>query len=429
MALTDAQVRKARAADKPYKLSDSGGLFLHVSTTGFRSWRMKYRFADKEKLLTFGGYPDVSLIEAREMRDAARKQLRDHKDPSVQKAKRRAARFAASELTFEKAARAWHEAQRPRWSAVHADKIIQGFEHDVFKRLGAIPLDEIDAPLILSTLRPVEARGAIEKAHRLRQRISAVFTHAISEGWTKADPAAVVQKALKPMPKSRRLPALNSSAELRALIDAVDQSNADPVTKLASRLLGLTAVRPSIVRFAEWGEIEGIDWEGRRHGPDLAVWHIPAARMKLDKARKDEEAFDHIVPLSHQAVATLRAARRLSSRSHLIFPSVRRSYVAMTDAAMGKLYNGLGYYNRHVPHGWRSAFSTIMNEKAEREERPGDRIVIDLMLAHVPTGTSGSESAYNRAAYTARRRELAQIWADLIMSDALAPESLIDTWH
>lgn len=422
--LTDAQVRKAAPKDKPYKMADSGGLYLFVAPTGLRSWRMKFRFQGAEKLLTFGPYPDVPLSEARQKRDEARRQIRCHVDPSGARAKSKAAKDAerlerASKQSFEQIARTWHELQAPRWAPVHAEDVITSMVRDVFPDLGALALDEIDAPTVLATLRKVEGRGSIETARRLRQRISAVFAYAISEGIASNDPAAIVSKALKPLPKKGKQPALTELDDLRGVLIAAEASGASPVTKLASRLLALTAVRPSVVRGVSWDEFEGIDWSGEAIGPGLPVWRVPPARMKLILDRKDEESFEHVVPLPWQAVDILREVRRLTGRGTLVFPSQRHAHRPLSENAIGYLYNRVGYHGRHVPHGWRAAFSTIMNER----HRP-DRAIIDLMLAHVPSNKV--EAAYNRAQHMTRRRELGQEWANLLMEGMAPAGSLLD---
>ena len=293
--------------------------------------------------------------------------------------------------------------------------------------MGPIPIREIDAPLALAALRKIEARGALETAKRVRQRMSAVFVQGISEGICSGDPAAVVTRALKPNPKRGRQPAISELEELQELLIAAERSAASPVTKIASRLLALTAVRPGVLRGASWEEFEGIDWVEETAGAvGTALWRVPSERMKLVLDRKGDETFEHLIPLSRQAVEALRAIRPLTARYEYIFPSVRSSRRPMSENAIGYLYNRVGYHGRHVPHGWRAAFSTIMNERAERMGRASDRSVIDLMLAHVPSNKV--EGAYNRAAYMDRRCEISQEWADLLM-DGLPPASELLTSH
>jgi integrase len=226
-------------------------------------------------------------------------------------------------------------------------------------------------------------------------------------------------RALKPAPKATRQPALTDIEALRTLLRAAEESGASPVTKVASRLLALTAVRPGVVRGAAWSEIEGIDWTCEQpEEAEAGLWRVPPARMKLVLERKDEETFEHLVPLSRQAIEAIGAIRPLTKRLPILFPSNRHLHRPLSENAIGYLYNRCGYHGRHVPHGWRAAFSTIMNERAERAGRPGDRAVIDLMLGHIPGNRI--EGAYNRAAYMERRREIVQEWADLL-TDALSP--------
>lgn len=421
--LTDTQIRKAQKGERDYKLADSGGLYLLVTTTGAKSFRFKYRMFGREKLLTFGLYPDVGLVEARAKRDAARALIREGKDPALERKRQRLAGAASAATTFEVMARSWYELAKGRWSPVHAADVETSLERDVFKEIGALPIRDVDTALVLATLRKVERRGSIETARRLRQRISAVFAFAISEGAVSIDPAASVQKALKPLPKKGRQPSIVDridepddalKAARKVLADA-EGSGASPVTKLGSRLLALTAVRPGVVRGVGWDEFEAIDWQAPAapgSHPD-ALWRVPAGRMKLVLDRKDEEAFEHLVTLPWQAVAVLQAIRRLTARCAFVFPSQRHSHRPMSENAIGYLYNRVGYHGRHVPHGWRAAFSTIMNELAQRAGHHSDRKVIDLMLAHVPKDKV--EGAYNRAAHMSRRRELAQQWADLLL--------------
>lgn len=422
--LTDLKARKAETREKDYKLADGGGLYLFVTRKGHKSWRMKYRYGGKEKRLTFGAYPEVSITEARERRDAARRELRDHRDPMIEALKRRVPNLADREATFEAVARKWHEIQRHRWTPTHAADVIHSLERDVFPTLGSLPIREIDAPLVLATLRKIEARGSLETARRTRQRMSGVFVQGISEGICTNDPAAVVTRALKPARKGGKQPAMLALADLQQLLARAEASGASPVTKVASRLLALTAVRPGVLRGASWAEFEGIDWvEQRPVGNGLALWRVPSQRMKLVLDRKDDTDFEHIVPLSRQAVEALIAIRPLTARMKFVFPSVRHSHQPMSENAIGYLYNRVGYHGRHVPHGWRAAFSRIMNERAERLERSSDRSVIDLLLAHVPSNKV--EGAYNRAAYLDRRVELSQDWADLLMDGARPASTLL----
>ena len=269
--LSETTVRQAKPKDRDYKLSDAEGLYLFVTKTGHRSWRLKYRFAGKERRLILGGYPTVSLKEARERKTEARKLLDQGRDPGIE-AKKQAVQMATARAnTFEVLARTWFAVQEGRWTPIHARDVIQSLENEVFPWLGSLPVCEIDEPMVLTVLRKIEKRGAIETAHRVRQRVSAVFVHAIAEGAATRDPAASVGKALKPVPRKRRRPALLALEDLHEMIRKTEWEPGSPLTKFASRFLALTAQRPGMVRAMPWAEIENIDWSSDAPSPD-ALW-------------------------------------------------------------------------------------------------------------------------------------------------------------
>ena len=335
------------------------------------------------------------------------------------------AAHAAAGATFERVATEWHDAQRARWSPVQAKKVIQAFKRDVFPAFGALPLIDIDGPTILAMLRQVEARGAIDSAKRIRQHVSAVFSYGMAECLVGTDPAASLGRALRPIGKKGRQPALRTVEDARQLLADMEDSTSSPLTKIASRLLALTAVRPGVVRTAEWVEFEGIDWNEPTSLAPEAVWRISPERMKLELGDKDDAAFEHLVPLPRQAVELLHALRRLTGTIAYLFPSIRSTRMPMSENAIGYMYFRNGYSGRHVPHGWRATFSTIMNERAVALKRADDRAIIDAMLAHKPKGLSASEMAYNRAMHMPRRRELAIEWADLLIQDLRSPDALL----
>jgi len=410
--LTDIRCRNAKKQNKEYKLADAHGLYLHVSATGNRTWRMKYRFEGREKKLNFGPYPDVSLADAREERDMARRQLRQGVDPGV--ARKAAPQEEPDAITFEQIAREWHRQVTDVRAERYAKQILDRLEADVFPPIGAMKLADITPAKVLTALRAIEARGSIVMAQRVRQHISAIFVYAIAAGMAQTDPAHVIQAALKPRNKTLR-PALLQVGQARDLLQKVESDSSIFVaTKLASRLLALTAVRPGVLRMAELKEFEDLD------GP-LPIWRIPAAKMKLSQERKGDAAFQFIVPLATQAVETVRAAARLADGRQYLFPNAQRSKMPISDSTLSKAYRVAGYTSRHVPHGWRSTFSTVMNERAAEQDNQLDRAIIDLMLAHMKGDV---EAAYNRAAYMPRRRELAQEWADLL-TKGLAPASAL----
>jgi len=414
--LSDAKIRAAKPRPKSYKLTDANRLFVLVTSSGGKLWRWNYYFDGKQKGMAFGAWPQVSLSDARLKRDEAAGQLAEGHDPAIVKKLRIEATLEAGRQTFEKIAREWHENVRSQWAGRHADDVIRSLERDVFPTIGDLPVGQLIPPLILSVLREIEARGSIETAKRIRQRISAVFIYGIAQGIVQTDPAEKLGAVLKPLRKGRQ-PAITELVPLQRMIVAAEEDHARPLTRLALRLLALTAVRPSELRGAEWNEFEDLNGVA-------PLWRIPSARMKGDLNRKDELNGDHLVPLTPQAIAVLRTLWPLTGKGSLLFPSTRHAHRPMSENAIGYLLNRAGYHGHHVPHGFRAAFSTIMNEWAEREGKEHDRKVIDLMLAHVPRGKV--EGAYNRAAYMPRRRELAQIWAEMLSCGLPDPVALVE---
>lgn len=417
--LTDVAVRKAKGGEKAYKMADANGLYLFVTPSGFKSWRLKYRAGGKEKVLTFGSYPEVTLVEARDSRDEARREIRAGRDPAVEKKKAAATVRADAENSFEAVARAWYALNVPRWSKHHAKNVIDSLNDDLFLEIGRLPIRDVTEALLLDALRKVERRGAIETAHRIRQRASEVFAYAAANGMRTGDPAAVIKTLLKPKPKSTKQPALTTLPEVKALIHDLEHEEASPVTKLANRFLALTNVRSAVQRGAKWSQMEGL-------GSSEPLWRIPPSAMKLALRLKDEDAYEHLVPLPPQAVDVLEAVRALTGHLEYIFPNARHARQPMSENAVRALMiraAGGKYHLRHCPHGWRSSFSTIMNGWRRTSGRPDDREVIDLMLGHV--AIDKVEGAYNRAAHMDRRRELSQIWADMLLEDAMRAKDLL----
>lgn len=416
--LTNAAVKAARPRAAAYKLTDGGGLILHVAPTGLKSWRWRFRWEGREQLLTIGSYPETSLDAARAARDLARDRRARGEDP-------RTASASLTPATVEPAARAWYDHKRGGWTAVHAADVLASLERDVFPAIGAIALVDVRPSTILDVLGAIEERGSVKTAKRVRQRLEGVFAFARSKGWTETNPAAGVEEALVADDAGRHHPALSDAAELRALLAAIDSITAAPAVKLATRLLALTAVRFACVRLARWREIEDLD------GP-APVWRVPAAHMKLKAAKKLDAANDHLVPLSPAAVGVLRAARA-NLHSHdadlhgaaLIFPG--RLGGLFGEKAISDLHQRAGYAGRHVPHGWRASFSTILNERM-----PEERATIDRAIAHAGGRDEEAlginrkvEGAYNRAEHLPRRRRLFAAWAEILAGGEPAVELAI----
>lgn len=421
--LTDAQCRAAKGEIKAYRLTDARGLYLHVSPTGHRSWRHKYRYAGKEKLRTLGSYPDIGLKEARDLRDDDKRLLKEGKDPILEARRALLANRLASADTFEMIAREWYAKQEPRWKPVHAKDVIGSLEKDIFNDLGSLPITAIDATHVLATLQKVERRGAIETAHRLRQRISAIYAFAIAKGRAASDPAGSLVKVLTVKPPARRWPAVTTIAKAREVLAITDTAEATPTVKLASRFLALVSQRPGMIRWLKWNEIYEIDLKGDNLNND-AIWIAPAAKMKQELDLREDESFDHPVPLVPAAVDVLREAWKFSAGSDFVFPGSHSIHKPMSENALSYLYLREGLRRRQVPHGWRSSFSTIMNEWIVEHGGPRDPLIIDLMLAHTPTGLSSSELRYMRAGFIDRRRKLAAIWAEMLLADACPVEQI-----
>lgn len=421
-------VRNAKPRGTAYKIADSQSLYLFVRPSGFRSWRYNYRFAGKARTLVLGDYPATSLKLAREKRDQAREALRAGRDPGIMK--KLGIYKVGGERSFEAVARRWHLASKPRWRERHVDDVLRSLERDVFPLIGPMDVDSVDEPLMLSVLEQIEKRGAVETAHRVRQRCERVFKAAKALGMTRNNPASDLGEFLQPFSKARRWPAIVDLHGARELSRTLDAAAASPITKLASRFLSLTAQRPGMVATAEWTEIRGVDLSDTLIPAKDPCWVISAKKMKMDRT-KEENASDHMVPLSAQAVETLRVAWNLSGTSQYIFPSGRSFLEAMSSNALNVFYKREGYQGKHVPHGWRSSFSTIMNLYYERSLTGKDRIlidrlIIDLMLAHTPSGLSANELDYNRGAYLERRREIAQEWADFLLDEAAPAKMLLE---
>ncbi|KQN77890.1 tyrosine-type recombinase/integrase [Sphingomonas sp. Leaf62] len=403
--LTNAAVRSARPKPCAYKLSDGQGLHLYVAPTGLKSWRVRFRVAGREQLLVVGQFPDIDLTAAREAAAAARDALRAGRDPREERAAR-----VEVDRTFATVARAWHAHWRSSWTDVHAGDVITSLERDVFPAIGGHDVDDIGAGDIRDLLRAVEARGAIETAKRLRQRISKVFGFAIANELAEVDPSTAVRHALSAAPIAGEQLALITLDDARELLAASTAAGGPAIVDLASRFLALTAVRQGTLRGMRWDEVEGLDWTGDVVGPAAPVWRVPAARMKLAKAKKGDARFDHLVPLSRQAVEILRIVRAFGIDADFVFGR-------LSESAIGALYRKAGFAGRHVPHGWRATFSTILNEKL-----PAERVTIDRALAHAGKKEADVnvkvEGAYNRSKQIRARRRLMQIWADLLLPAA-----------
>ncbi len=385
-SLSDAKARNAKPAAKPYKIADGNGLFLLVTPSGGKYWRLKYFFAGKEKLLALGVYPDISLAEARERRAQARKVLAAGNDPGS--AKKEAKRLAAlkNSNTFEVVAREWFEKRKHEWAPITAEVALARLEAHVLPKLGSRPVADISAPEVLTMLRAVEDRGTLETARRVMNISGQIFMYAIATGRADRNPVPDLRGALK-TPVVRHHSFLTEN-ELPLYLRRLEAYDGSPQTRLALRFLLLTFVRTNELRAAQWTEI---DW-------DKAEWRIPAERMKMKEL--------HIVPLSRQTIAVLRELEKHSGNRQYIFPNEHRPAAVMSENTMLYALYRMGYHSRATGHGFRSTASTILNEQGFRAD------VIERQLAH--SERNSIRAAYNHAQYLPERRQMMQWWADYL---------------
>jgi len=387
------EVEKAKPGIKPQHLFDGGGLFLLIAVNGGKWWRLKYSFDGKSKTISFGTYPEISLAQARERREEARKLIAIGVDPSVN---RKAVKTAKNELlanSFEVIAREWHEQQKKdnAWTADHAATIMSRLENDMFPWIGAKPITEVTAKDIRMILDRVKGRGVIETARRCRTIASQVFTYAISTDRAMYDVAASLKKYLPPTSKTRKhMASVTDPKELAPLLRAIDNYQGGFVAKCALRLLPMLFVRPGELRHMEWAEVD----------LDAAEWNIPGLKMKMRQP--------HLVPLSLQAIDILAELKPLTGNSKYVFPSTRSFDRCMSDNTINAAFRRMGFDGDTITgHGFRATARTILDEVL------GFRIdFIEHQLAHAVKDPNGR--AYNRTAHLAERRKMVQVWADYL---------------
>lgn len=388
MPLSDTAIRSARPGARPVKLSDGGGLYLLLTPTGSRLWRMKYRFAGKEKLLALGTYPTVTLKDARDRREEARKKLAAGYDPSeARKAQKRADKDKAAN-SFEVVAREWFQLTKVKWEAEYAKLIMHRLERDMFPFLAKRPINEITAVELLAALRKIEKRGAVDTAHRSLQKCGQIFRYAVVTGRADRNPTVDLREALKPAPK-QHYASIKDPKEVGALVRAIHGYQGAFETKCALLIGMLTFVRPGELRKAEWTEFDLVQGE----------WRIPGTRMKMKE--------QHLVPLSKQAVAILQKLHAVNGHGRFLFPSVRTSERPMSENTVNAALRRLGYTRGEVTgHGFRSTASTLLNELGW----PGD--AIERQLSHGERDEV--RGAYNFAEYLPVRKKMMQAWADYL---------------
>jgi integrase len=384
MSLNKLSDMGLRQLSKVGKHFDGGGLYLEITAAGGHYWRLKYRFADKEKRLAFGVYPEVSLKVARERRDEARTLLHQGVDPAVVKKQEKARLRHGAEHTFRVVAGLWMDHQAARWISDTREGIRVSLETHVYPTLGDLPIMAIRPHTVIATILAVEGQGKDETAGRVLQRVRAVFRYAAVRQIIQSNPLVdvVPREILKPRRVRHR--ASMAEADLPKFLADFDAYQGEPTTKAALRLPMLTALRPGELRGLRWTEV------GERE------IRIPAERMKMKAP--------HIVPLSRQAVAVLKDAHKISGDRDLVFPSPFYPGQALSENTLNSALSLMGYKGKHTAHGFRSLFSTIANEHGK------DADVIERQLAH--THQNEVRAAYHRAQYLIERHALMQWWAD-----------------
>jgi len=384
MPLTDILVRNAKPGPKAIRLKDERGLYLEVAPTGGKLWRLRYWIGSKENRISLGRYPDISLREARERRDEARKLIANGINPSESR-KEQKAEAVQDALTFEAVAREWHDRTNASHSEGHKARVIRDLERDAFPFLGDKPIVGITSHEILATVKMIEERGAPETGRRVLQIIGAVFRYAVINLYCTYDPAAVLRGVIPP-PKKRHYATLTDPREVAGLLRAIDTYRGSFLTQAALKLLAYTFVRPGEIRHAEWAEI---DVEARE-------WRIPAAKTKMKAV--------HIVPLAKQALAIMDAIRPLTGRGKYLFPSERSKDRAMSSNTLNAALRRMGFTKDEIcSHGFRGLASTRLNELGFNKDW------IERQLAHGERDKI--RASYNHAEYLAERRKMMDAWA------------------
>ncbi len=387
LPLTDMKIQKTKPQEIPITLFDGGGLYILITPAGGRLWRLKYRHDNKPKLMALGKYPEVSLEEARDRREQAKKLLANGTDPGAVKQAQKTQTVQEKE-TFEVVAREWFEKHKPVWAESHASRIIRRLELNVFPYIGNTPINQITSPQLLSVLRRIEDRGVIGTAHRIKEICGQVFRYGVATGRAERNPTADLQGALQPF-KRDHMPAITNPSRAGDLLRATDTYRGSFVVQCALKLAPLVFVRPGELRKAEWAEID----------LEHALWNIPAEKMKMKQA--------HIVPLSTQAMTILKEIHPLTGSGKHVFPG-RTSDRPMSDNAILAALRNMGFEKTEMTgHGFRAMARTMLDEVLHEPIH-----LIEHQLAHTVKDPLGR--AYNRTSHLPERTAMMQRWADYL---------------
>jgi integrase len=387
MSLTDTSIRNAKPQRKATRLFDERGLYVEISPAGGKWWRFKYRFNGKEKRLSLGTYPSVGLRDARDRRDAARRLLAGGIDPSQNRKAQKSAGTDRAANSFEVVAREWFAKYSANWVAKHSERIIRLFERDIFPWLGGRPIAEITAPEVLTVVRRIESRGALETAHRALGNCGQVFRYGVATGRAERDPSGDLRGALPPV-RGEHFAATTNPDRFVEILCVMDGYKGTFPVRCALRLAPLIFVRPGELRSALWEDID----------LDRAEWRYTVTKTNTP----------HIVPLSRQAVNILRDLRPLTGHGRYVFPGARSNKRPMSDNAILAAMRRMGIDKEEMSgHGFRAVARTILDE--ELGVRPD---FIEHQLAHAVRDPNGR--AYNRTAHLPERQRMMQQWADYL---------------
>ncbi len=388
MALSNTAIINAKAADKSYKMYDTDGLFLQVTPQGGKWWRLKYRFDGKEKLLSLGTYPDISLSQARQKREDSKKLLAIDIDPSESRKQAKADNKLNTENSFELVAREWWQSHMKNKADSHKEKVIRRFELYLFPWIGKKPISSITAPQMLETLRRIEKQNKVETAHRTLQTAGQVFRYAVQTGRAVRDVTADLKGAL-PATTVKHMAAFTEPKDVAELLRALDAFNGTLTVQCAIKLAPLVFVRPSELRMAKWSDID----------LDAGTWQYLVSKTKTD----------HIVPLSRQAIEILNEIHPVSGHGVYVFQGGHSPLKPMSESAINAALKRMGYDTQKdiTGHGFRAMARTILHERLNI-----DPAIIEHQLAHKVPDTLGS--AYNRTKFIEQRKLMMQSWADYL---------------
>ncbi|MEQ8205574.1 MAG: integrase arm-type DNA-binding domain-containing protein [Woeseia sp.] len=387
MRLTDTTISNAKPAAKPQRLFDGGGLYLEVAPSGGKWWRLKYRYAGKEKRISLGVYPRVSLDEARTRRDAAKQQLSNGIDPSAARKAQKALRQTMGATSFEAVAREWFAKHEPKWSQAHAVRVISGLQRDVFPEIGASEISQLTPQELLSTVRRIEKRGALETAHRILSLCGQIMRYALATGRAARDISADLRGAL-PQVKAKHFPAVTKPDQIAELLRAIDAYQGTPVVSSALKLAPLVFVRPGELRKARWKEID----------LKAAEWRFTVAKSGIE----------HVVPLSRQAIPILANLQTITSNSDYVFPGGRSRTRPMSDNAILAALRSMGISKDTMTgHGFRAMARTILGEVLGF--RPE---LIEQQLGNTVEGDASQLT--NKSTHLRERKKMMQAWADYL---------------